>query len=78
MTRQGTGFGPGPAVQGEGGARNVSDLAQGEIEAELLATNAALHAHVALSLLNRGIHLFVEKPLAASSEDARAMVKAAA
>ena len=59
-------------------ARDVSDLAQGEIEAELLTTNAALHAHVALPLLNRGIHLFVEKPLAALSEDARAMVKAAA
>ncbi len=61
-----------------GVARDVSDLAQGEIEADLLATNAALHAHVALSLLNRSIHLFVKKPLAELSEDARAMVKAAA
>ena len=59
-------------------ARDISDLAPGEVKAALVATNAALHARVALPLLNRGIHLFVEKPLAASSEDARAMVNAAA
>ena len=59
-------------------AKDISELAQGEVEAALVATNAALHARVALPLLNRGIHLFVEKPLAASSEDARAMVNAAA
>lgn len=58
--------------------RDVSNLAQGEVEAALVATNAALHAHVALPLLERGVHLFVEKPLATSIEDARAMVEAAA
>ena len=58
--------------------RDVSDLAQGEVEAALVATNAALHAHVALPLLKRGVHLFVEKPLATSIEDVRAMVEAAA
>ena len=58
--------------------RDVADLAQGEIEAALVATNAALHAHVALPLLKRGVHLFVEKPLATSIEDVQAMVEAAA
>ena len=58
--------------------RDVSDLARGEVEAALVATNAALHAHVALPLLERGVHLFVEKPLATSIEDVRAMVKTAA
>lgn len=58
--------------------RDVADLAQGEVEAALVATNAALHAHVALPLLERGVHLFVEKPLATSIEDVRAMVEAAA
>lgn len=59
-------------------ARDVSDLAQEQIEAALVATNAAMHARVALPLLGRGVHLFVEKPLAASIDDARAMVNAAA
>lgn len=58
--------------------RDVADLAQGEVEAALVATNAALHAHIALPLLERGVHLFVEKPLATSIEDVRAMVEAAA
>ena len=59
-------------------ARDISDLAQGEVEAELVATNAVLHARVALPLLGRGVHLFVEKPLTTLSKDARAMVNAAA
>ena len=59
-------------------ARDASELAPGEVEAALVATPAALHARVALPLLERGVHLFVEKPLATSSEDVRAMVDAAA
>ena len=58
--------------------RHVSDLAQEGVEAALVATNAASHARVALPLLNRGVHVFVEKPLATSIGDARAMVNAAA
>ena len=59
-------------------ARDVSELAPGEIEAALVAAPAALHARIALPLLERGVHLFVEKPLATSSGDVRAMVDAAA
>ena len=59
-------------------ARDASELAPGEVEAALVATPAALHARVALPLLEGGVHIFVEKPLATSSEEARAMVDAAA
>ena len=57
--------------------RNVSDLTAGEIQAALVATNMASHAPVSLSLLENGIHVFVEKPMAVSFDDARAMVETA-
>ena len=58
--------------------RDVSELATGEVGAALVATNSALHARVALPLLENGVHVFVEKPLATSTADARAMTAAAA
>ena len=59
-------------------AEDVAELRAGEVEAALVATNAASHARVTLPLLNRAIHVFVEKPMATAWEDSRAMVKAAA
>ena len=59
-------------------ATDVAELRAGEVEAALVATNAASHARVTLPLLDRAVHVFVEKPLAASREDAEAMVSAAA
>ncbi len=61
-----------------GVAGDAAELRAGEVEAALVATYAAAHARVALPLLESGIHVFVEKPLATSREDARAMVKTAA
>ena len=58
--------------------KSVSDLAAGEIQAALVATNIASHAPVGLSLLQNGVHVFVEKPMAVSFDDARAMVETAA
>lgn len=58
--------------------RNVSELAAGEIQAALVATNMASHASVSLSLLENGVHVFVEKPMAVSFDEASAMVKTAA
>ena len=58
--------------------RNVSDVAAGEIQAALVTTNIASHAQASLSLLQNGVHVFVEKPMAASFDDARAMVEVAA
>ena len=59
-------------------ARDVAELADGEVAAALIATNMASHARISLPLLRRGVHLFVEKPMATSYGDAQGMVKAAA
>ena len=59
-------------------ASNVAELGDGEVTAALIATNMASHARISLPLLRRGVHLFVEKPMATSFEDAQGMVKAAA
>jgi predicted dehydrogenase len=49
----------------------------GQVDAAVIAAPTGLHAAVALPLLEAGIDLLVEKPLAASVEDARAIVIAA-
>ena len=59
-------------------AEDVAELRPCEIEAALVATNPTSHAPVSLPLLENGIHLFVEKPLASSWQDCQAMVQAAA
>ena len=48
-----------------------------EIDAVILATPAPLHAEMAIAALERGKHVFVEKPLALSRGDAERMVAAA-
>lgn len=40
------------------------------IDALIIATPTSTHAHVALAALQRGIHVFIEKPIAASIEEA--------
>lgn len=42
-----------------------------------IATPTALHAPMAITAMNRGIHVLVEKPMAMSGEEARRMVEAA-
>ncbi len=59
-------------------AADAADLAPGEVEAALVATHMASHAQVSLALLRRGIHVFVEKPMATAREDAESMVETAA
>lgn len=53
------------------------DEIAGQIDAAIIATPTQLHHQVALDLLRRGVHLLVEKPLAASLADAEEMVQAA-
>jgi len=53
-------------------------LADKEIDAVYIATNNASHAKLTLKALEAGKHVLVEKPLATSPEDGRAMVKMAA
>lgn len=50
----------------------------GDIEAAVVAAPPRLHAPLALPLLEAGIQVLVEKPLATNSADARRMVDAAA
>ena len=48
-----------------------------EVEAASVAVPTAAHAEVAVALLDRGVHVLVEKPLAASLEDADRILDAA-
>ncbi|MDT7595200.1 MAG: hypothetical protein QOJ06_746 [Pseudonocardiales bacterium] len=50
----------------------------GRVDAVVVATPPAAHAHVALQALRQGRHALVEKPLATTVEDAQEMVDAAA
>ena len=52
-------------------------LADPEIEAVHIATPPDKHAEMAVAALRAGKHVFVEKPLATSSEDAQAILDAA-
>ena len=47
------------------------------IDAAVIATPTQFHHSVALELLDRGIHLFVEKPLCATAAEADELVRAA-
>ena len=58
-------------------AGDVSELAAGEVEAAIVATNIASHSWISLPLLTSGIHVFVEKLMATSLAEARAMVETA-
>lgn len=44
------------------------------LDAAVIAVPTALHARVAMEFIVRGIHVFVEKPLAATAEDAGKLV----
>lgn len=50
-------------------------LERADIEAVVIATPAVRHAQVALSALDADRHVFVEKPLATSTEDCELLVK---
>jgi predicted dehydrogenase len=63
------------------GARTTTDLdevlADDSVEAVSVATSAPTHAALALRAIEAGKHVFVEKPLALTSADARGMATAA-
>jgi predicted dehydrogenase/nucleoside-diphosphate-sugar epimerase len=56
---------------------DVAELADGAIDAALVATPPAHHAPCSIGLAGRGIHVLVEKPMAPTAADAEAMVRAA-
>lgn len=66
------------SVPGVPGFADVGSLLLGErLEAVLIATPPATHAGLAIQCLRAGPHVFVEKPLALATADARAMVRQA-
>jgi predicted dehydrogenase len=50
----------------------------GELDAAVVAAPSPLHRPIATELIDAGVHVLVEKPLATSVDDARALVDAAA
>jgi predicted dehydrogenase/nucleoside-diphosphate-sugar epimerase len=56
---------------------SADSLAAARIDAALLATPAFLHASGSIALMNQGIHVLVEKPMALNSADAERMVSVA-
>jgi len=56
---------------------DASQLDSDQIDAAILATPPFHHAPASIDLLQRGIHVLVEKPMATSYEDARRMVDVA-
>jgi len=66
-------------VAADTGTRAVADFREllGQIDAAIVATPTETHHDVVLELLAAGVHVFVEKPIAANVAQADAMVEAA-
>lgn len=62
------------------GARPLSSISElaGQVDAAIVATPTSTHATLALSLIESGIHVLIEKPIAASVEEAELLIDAAA
>lgn len=57
---------------------SIAELIAAGVEAVSVATPTTLHHDVALELIEAGVDVLVEKPLAANTDEARALVDAAA
>jgi predicted dehydrogenase/nucleoside-diphosphate-sugar epimerase len=65
------------AYQVSGVFTDMDVLTTAVCDAVVLATPPAHHAEATISLVERGLHVFVEKPMATTQADAEAMVEAA-
>jgi predicted dehydrogenase len=67
------------AVAAPSGARPETDLARlaGEIDAAVIAAATTVHRDVALALIERGVAVLIEKPLAGTVREAREIAEAA-
>jgi predicted dehydrogenase/nucleoside-diphosphate-sugar epimerase len=61
----------------DGVASDFTELRSGAIDAALIATPPYHHAPAAIDLIRRGIHVFVEKPMAVTTAEAEEMTRAA-
>jgi predicted dehydrogenase len=68
------------AVAGELGCRALADYREilDEVDAVSIATTTPLHFPIAQDCLERGVHVLVEKPIAATPEQARTLIETAA
>jgi predicted dehydrogenase len=64
-----------PAV--EGCLPDFHELLERDLDGVVIATPNALHAEQALAALERGLHVFCQKPLGRNAAEARAVVQAA-
>ena len=70
----------GDFARGYGVARvlaDIEELGQGEFDAVIIATPPFHHAPCAIKLMQSGVHVLVEKPMATNYDDAVAMVRTA-
>jgi predicted dehydrogenase len=58
-------------------ASSLEELLQHDLDGAVIATPSALHAPQAMALLERGVAVFCQKPLARTADETRAMVDAA-
>jgi len=65
-------------IKSYGYAQYSELLSSGEIDAVYVATPNFLHREFVIQALEAGIHVLLEKPMAASEEECMAMIKAAA
>jgi predicted dehydrogenase len=67
------------AVAGEYGARTFDtfEALAAEIDAAVVAAPTVAHAELGVALLERGVHVLVEKPIAATLEQADRLIEAA-
>jgi predicted dehydrogenase len=67
------------AVAAEHGTRAFADLADlaGRIDAAVVASPTVSHAAIGCELLGRGLHVLIEKPVAASLEEADRLIASA-
>jgi UDP-N-acetylglucosamine 3-dehydrogenase len=65
------------AAYGAQAVTSAGDFAGGGLEAAVVATPNRHHADLAVGLFERGVHVLVEKPIAATVEDAQRIIDAA-
>lgn len=65
------------STEGFSTAKDLDDAAQAGAQACVIATDTSRHATDALEAMKRGLHVLIEKPLAANAGEAVAVLKAA-
>jgi len=65
------------SLYGAAGVSSVEAFVEAGLDAAVVATPNRTHGDLAVALLERGAHVLVEKPIAATVEDARRIIDAA-